>query len=45
MVKLIKLLSKVKSEKDFKEQFKKIYKQNPTYTFFNKLLKEYKKNE
>lgn len=35
---LIKSLSKIKSEKDFKKLFKKIYGSTPTYGFFNKLI-------
>ena len=41
---LIKSLKEVKSEKDFNKQFKKIYGQNPTYKFFNRLLTEHSQN-
>jgi hypothetical protein len=40
LIDLIKSLPRVKSQKDFNAEFKKIYGENPTYTFFNKLLKE-----
>jgi len=38
LLKLIKSLSKVGSEKDFNNLFKEIYRSKPTYPFFNKLL-------
>lgn len=38
LLKLIKSLSTVKSEKDFNNSFKSIYKSEPTYKFFNNLL-------
>lgn len=39
LLKLIKSLSLVKTKKDFNNNFKAIYGQSPTYTFFNNLLK------
>jgi hypothetical protein len=39
---LIKSLSTIKSQKDFNKLFKKIYGKNPTYNFFNNLLKKQK---
>lgn len=42
LLELIKSLSTVKSEKDFNRLFKKIYGSNPTYRFFNKLLRSSK---
>jgi hypothetical protein len=38
LLKLIKSLSKIRSQKDFNTLFKKIYGSNPTYQFFNKLI-------
>jgi hypothetical protein len=39
LLKLIKSLSKIKSEKEFNSLFNKIYQSFPTYKFFNQLLK------
>ena len=39
LLNLIKSLKNVKSQKDFNKNFKNIYGSEPTYNFFNKLLK------
>lgn len=41
MLSLIKSLKNIKSEKEFKENFNKIYGFNPTYSEFNNLLRKY----
>ena len=40
LLSFIRKLGEVKIEKDFNKLFKKIYGENPTYRFFNKLLLE-----